>query len=148
MLQGILADGQEMEVLLPQSYTTLYQRLAAYFNALDEVTMPRLVHWDLWDGNIFIDPPTGKITGVIDFERVLWGDPLIEVIFADANPQSNAVMGFGQPLLSSEDQVRRRLLYTAYLYLIMVIECYYRRYKDHWQENWAREQLDLLLKKF
>ncbi len=148
MLKGILKDGEEIEVKLPLPYASLFQCLEAHFGALNEVKTPKLVHWDLWDGNIFIDPASTQISGVIDFERVLWGDPLIEVIFCDTNPQSNFSRGFGQDVLTSETQVRRRLLYNAYLYLIMIIECYYRRYTDGWQENWAREQLDTTLKAF
>ena len=38
-------------------------------------------------------------------------------------------------------QQRRRALYNIYLYLIMIIECYYRRYENDKQETWARGQL-------
>ena len=58
--------------------------------ALDEVQSPRLVHWDLWDGNVFVDPATAQITGISDFERSLWGDPLMEVNFG-ALPRSNRI---------------------------------------------------------
>jgi aminoglycoside phosphotransferase (APT) family kinase protein len=31
-----------------------------------EITVPRLVHTDLWPGNVFVDPRTLRITGIID----------------------------------------------------------------------------------
>ncbi|MDD6307484.1 MAG: phosphotransferase [Clostridiales bacterium] len=42
----------------------------------DAVTQPVLVHWDMWEGNIFIKD--GCITGIIDWERALWGEPLMD----------------------------------------------------------------------
>lgn len=45
----------------------------------DEVTVPRLVHWDLRAGNVLVEQE--RITGLIDFERCLWGDVRMEVGF-------------------------------------------------------------------
>lgn len=45
----------------------------------EEVTKPYLVHRNCWDGNIFVEG--GKVTGIIDWERCLWADPLLEVNF-------------------------------------------------------------------
>ena len=147
LLRGILLDGQEMEVAFPISYDGIFQQLEIHFAALDEVTTPSLVHWDLWDGNIFVDPLTKQITGLIDFERALWGDPLMEVIFGPFNPIDPFIQGYGAKLLETPNQRTRRALYNAYLYLIMVIECYYRQYTNKDQENWARGMLDGELKK-
>lgn len=143
MLDGVLADGQEIGVALPLAYDALRGRVAAAAPILDEVTAPRLVHWDLWDGNIFVDPATKRVNGIIDFERALWGDPLMEANFVFAPPAGLAAFteGYGQALLDTPAQVQRRILYNIYLYLIMVIECAYRQYETHDQENWARGRL-------
>lgn len=44
--------------------------------ALDEVTEPSLLTGDLWTVNAMMDPaaPEPLITGVLDFDRCLWGD--------------------------------------------------------------------------
>lgn len=44
---------------------------------LDEITEPRLMHGDLWTVNVLIDPAASEptITGVVDCDRVSWGDP-------------------------------------------------------------------------
>lgn len=44
---------------------------------LDEVTEPRLLHGDLWTSNIMVDADASewRITGVIDGDRTMWGDP-------------------------------------------------------------------------
>jgi len=50
--------------------------LAASAHALAAITRPTLVHNDLWPGNVMLDPATGLVRGVLDFERALFGDPL------------------------------------------------------------------------
>lgn len=47
---------------------------------LDEVTEPRLLHGDLWSLNILTDPDAVEptITGVLDYDRASWGDPLAD----------------------------------------------------------------------
>jgi aminoglycoside phosphotransferase (APT) family kinase protein len=141
LLRDVLLDGQEMQVGLPLSYEELYAHLADSFPTLDEIKTPRLVHWDLWDGNIFLDSQTQFITGIIDFERALWGDPLMEANFVFWQGSAAFLESYGMPMLDTPEKQTRRLLYNIYLWLIMVIECSYREYKNDHQEKWAREQL-------
>ncbi len=138
MVKWVLQDGLDAGVDLKIDYAEIERRMSAHYACLDEIEIPRLVHWDLWDGNIFVDPTSGQITGLIDFERVMWADPLIEGIFANLDPNSQAVLGFGSKILSSPASQMRRLLYNIYLHLIMVIECTYRHFPTPDQENWAR----------
>jgi aminoglycoside phosphotransferase (APT) family kinase protein len=43
----------------------------------DEITQPRLLHGDLWTGNVMLasGTPVPTITGVLDCDRTSWGDP-------------------------------------------------------------------------
>jgi aminoglycoside phosphotransferase (APT) family kinase protein len=123
-------------------YAEIYRRLEAQFAVLEAVQTPRLVHWDLWDGNIFVDPQTLRVSGLIDFERALWGDPLIEAVFGDIDGCQHARAGYGEDLLAAPGGRMRRRLYNIYLHLIMVIECTYRRYAAADQENWVRPILE------
>ncbi len=141
MLRNVLADGQVVGVILPVGYDALYSQLADHFDALDEVQIPRLVHWDLWDGNIFIHPETKQITGLIDFERALWADPLMEANFGAFVINPSFLEGYGEDMLTTINQQTRHTLYDVYLFLIMIVECYYRKYENNQQENWAREKL-------
>jgi aminoglycoside phosphotransferase (APT) family kinase protein len=147
MLEDVLADGAALEVRLPRSYDDLRQQLRAWSSILADVTTPQLVHWDLWDGNIFIDPASKQIAGIIDFERALWGDPLMEFQFRTLAAAPDFVTGYGRPMLETEHARQRRLLYNIYLYLIMVIECAYRQYPTQDQERWSREQLAVELER-
>jgi aminoglycoside phosphotransferase (APT) family kinase protein len=141
MLDNVLADGIDADVTLPLPYDEIRDRVSAWYPALDAVTVPQLVHWDLWDGNIFVDPNTRQINGIIDFERALWGDPLMECQFEFRGPQSAYARGYGRSMFNTEDDTIRRVLYNVYLYAIMVIECTYRRYDNDGQERWARGKL-------
>lgn len=142
MLANLLQDGLEMDVRLPLDYPVLRRRLASHYAVLDEVATPSLVHWDLWDGNIFIDPDTLHITGIIDFERALWADHLMECNFGAFGLNPAFLEGYGLALPYTPAQARRRALYNTYLYLVMVIECSSRQYPTNDQETWARAQLE------
>jgi aminoglycoside phosphotransferase (APT) family kinase protein len=142
MVEGVLQDGLDMDIDLHLPYEQIRARVQRHLGVLDEIVTPQLVHWDLWDGNIFVDPQTLRITGLIDFERALWGDPLIEGIFINIDPASSAAQGYGAELLSTPQRRMQRLLYNVYLHLIMVVECYFRHYQTQDQENWIRPILD------
>jgi aminoglycoside phosphotransferase (APT) family kinase protein len=47
---------------------------------LDQISEPRLLHGDLWRLNILLDPDAAApaITGVLDADAALWGDPLAD----------------------------------------------------------------------
>lgn len=137
MLNNLLQDGRALQVELPVPYDDLFAQMEKHFEALDEVTTPRLVHWDLWDGNVFVDPVTQKVTGVIDFERAWWGDPLAEVCFRRMDSKAAVVQGYGEDVFATPNQKRRRILYNLYLYLIMIIEHYYRQYESDDLLKWA-----------
>lgn len=49
--------------------------------------------------------------------------------------------GYGRDLLGTPAAKTRRLLYHIYLWLIMIIECTYRKYEMKDQENWIRPKL-------
>jgi len=141
MVAHVLQDGRDAGVDLPIPYDGLYTRLQSFFGVLDEVTQPVLVHWDLWDGNIFVDPETKKITGILDCERALWGDPLMEVNFGAFGVNPALIEGYGLDLLAASASKTRRTLYNIYLWLVMIIECTYRQYDTKDQENWVRLKL-------
>lgn len=42
----------------------------------------RLLHMDIWAQNILVDGD-GRLTGLVDFDRALWGDPEIEFAVLD-----------------------------------------------------------------
>lgn len=138
MIFGVLEDGEDAQVTLPISYSELQQKIELQLGVLDDVKEPQLVHWDLWDGNIFVKD--GKITGIIDFERALWGDPLMEMYFGRFNPSPSFRQGY-RLWLTEPSQQARRALYDLYLDLILFIECSYRKYENKEHIQWAYNNL-------
>lgn len=118
--------------------------LARHRAAFDEIVVARLVHWDLWAGNVFVrlDGDLPEVTGVIDFERALWADPLMEFIPGRLRDIEAYEAGYGRPLLATREARLRRLFYNAYLGLVLVIEDGPRQYADRSTVEWGRGLLD------
>lgn len=138
MISGVLADGRDADVELPVSYSKMERVIEQRLGVLDEVKEPRLIHWDLWDGNVFVKD--GVVSGIIDFERALWGDPLMEYYFGRLGRTDGFMHGYGITKLTDEEKQRRKL-YDLYLDLILVIECVYRQYTDKRHIQWTAENL-------
>ena len=141
LFEMLLRDGEAQDVSLPVDTDAVRAVVAASSIQLDEVTVPRLVLWDLWAGNVMVDAAAPAVTGFFDLERSLWGDPLMEVQFAPPGPTPAFAAGYGADLLATPGARHRRTLYTLYLHLVMGIEGAYRRYPTDPLGEWARSQL-------
>jgi len=144
IVEDVLRDGERRNVDIGWDYDVVRKTLAAHAHVLDEVREPRFIEWDLWDSNVMVRD--GRIACIIDHERALYGDPLMEAGFVasqlPAFGDSTAFMrGYGWTELTANERLRRRL-YCLHLVLIMVIETVYRGHTDTAQYDWARIQLD------
>ncbi|MEU8105877.1 aminoglycoside phosphotransferase family protein [Nonomuraea muscovyensis] len=137
MTGALLADVERYPTPLPLPPAEIAARLAAAAPALDEVTTPHLVHFDVWAGNVFLDltgPP--RIQAIIDHERAFWGDPLADfvtpTIFAELREDDPLLAGYREVTpLELTPAARVRLdLYRAYLYLILLVENGPRQYPE------------------
>jgi aminoglycoside phosphotransferase (APT) family kinase protein len=143
MAEDVLRDGERRLVDLGWDYDAVRGAITRHAGALDEVTEPRFVEWDLWDSNVMVRD--GAIVSIIDHERAFYGDPLIEGGFTAAElpafgDPAAFLRGYGRGELTEAERVRRRL-YCLYLTLIMVIETVYRGHTDTGQYDFGREQL-------
>ncbi|MBB2924501.1 aminoglycoside phosphotransferase family protein [Cellulomonas cellasea] len=158
MLGALLDDAARWGTPVPDA--DVRAALARHTDALAEVTTPVLVHGDLWAGNLFVEPATGELVGVIDTERSLWADPLYELIGADqmgTRTAPTAVLdGYasagGAFALDTAAGRTRLQLYRLYLSLVLIIEIAPRAYTGDWigphratAERLVREALDVLL---
>lgn len=118
------------------------ERDKAFF---EEVKKPCLVHWDCWDGNIFVKD--GKVTGIIDWERCLWADPLLEVNFRVHGDNIWFRKGYGKEQLTKKEY-RRALWYDIYQMILGASECEYRKYDTmdmyQWSTGILKQQFGLL----
>jgi aminoglycoside phosphotransferase (APT) family kinase protein len=134
MMDALLADAARFEADLPVTAERVRKALAACTGDLDEVRVPTLVHFDLWSGNILVDVAGGPggspvISGIIDGERSLWGDPVIDLVstalLAEIRDDADFLRGYqgsGAELPLDGSARRRLLLYRVYLGLIMTVE--------------------------
>lgn len=126
MLEAGINDAKRGNVDIKIPIDALFDFLEKDKDVFSEITEPRLVHWDLWDGNIFVKD--GEITGIIDWERCIWGDPLLEVGFRFNEMNPHFLKGYGIDSLT-EKQKRRALWYDIYLFILQSLECEYRKYE-------------------
>lgn len=78
----------------------------------------RLLHMDIWHQNIMVDK-AGRVSGLVDWDRALWGDPEIEFAVLDYCGISEPAFweGYGSdgdPRAGDESAHVRRLVYLLY----------------------------------
>jgi aminoglycoside phosphotransferase (APT) family kinase protein len=138
---GLLDDGRRKAVDLPVPYDVVEHAFEAAGPACDDVVEPVLVYWDLWDGNVIVDPATATLAGMLDLERACWADPLMESQFAPHELRPELLDAYGLIDRDSASARCRRAAYTLYLHVVMAVEGAYRQYPDDFIGDWARSQL-------
>ncbi|KAH8661397.1 hypothetical protein BGZ60DRAFT_530353 [Tricladium varicosporioides] len=140
LLEGILRDGEDMNVLLPyEGIRAHFQRLSWY---LDAVTQPRLVVLDAGsDSNIIVDrgaeeplsaPPEGvRLKGLRSWSHGVFGDPLICDAFESPGEDFLAGWQAGEKIIEDEANAGTRLLlYRCYRACVSVVVEHYRPQAD------------------
>lgn len=104
----------------------LFRRLLNIYRPhFDRPVPASLLHMDVWSQNILVDS-TGRVTGLVDLDRALWGDPEIEFAVLDYCGISEPAFwrGYGRPRDTSfSAQIRARfyLLYEVQKYIVIRI---------------------------
>ncbi|PFG41744.1 phosphotransferase family enzyme [Isoptericola jiangsuensis] len=160
MVDAVLADAVRWGVDLPAD--RLRAALRRHHDVLAAVDVPRLVHADLWPGNLLLGDDLG-VVGVLDAERALWADPLFELAGCDqlgagaVDPDvlagyraggGRADLGDGTPGDGDPDAWTRLRLCRAYVACLLAVEVVPRAYEGDWVEGYvrtARTNLDRLL---
>ena len=125
IIADLLADARDWDVPLPAGLDALAGR---HHDTLATVTRPALLHFDLWDGNVLA--ADGRLTGLVDGERFLWGDPLLDLVSPalfhriEEEPEHPFLRGYTAATgLVVDDAARTRLaLYRIHLYVLMLTE--------------------------
>ncbi len=91
-------------------FTSVYRSCESVFIDCE----PCLLHLDLWRTNILTD--SGRITGILDFDRGLYGDPELEFAVLDTYSSATEEFfeGYGRPRPCCEEAEVRRVLYLVY----------------------------------
>lgn len=138
MLMDTFLDAKDISLergVQENEVFALLKKHKAYF---DEVKTPKFVHWDLWDGNVFIKDK--QITGMIDFERAMYADPLMECAFRCFAKNKHFLEGYGKTSFTHTEEIRMRW-YDFYLFSIMSLEYDYRQYESKEGHVWALSML-------
>ena len=124
--------------------TTSGAAILKHTPSLEEIKRPCLVHWDAWNPNFFVKD--GRVTGLVDFERALWAEPLMEAQFRQlvgenvSDSISNSLRGYGKTSFTPVEEQRNHL-YALHLALVMHVECYYRNYDTDDIFNFSRQYI-------
>jgi aminoglycoside phosphotransferase (APT) family kinase protein len=136
LLDDVVASGGYTE----REAEGLRRTLDAYRETFDRPVPACLLHMDVWSQNILVDD-AGNLTGLVDLDRALWGDPEIEYAVLDYCGISEPAFwrGYGRPRDDSiEARVRQRfyLLYEVQKYIVIHLwrrndPAGAQRYKEH-----------------
>jgi aminoglycoside phosphotransferase (APT) family kinase protein len=137
---SILDDGVKKNADYGFSIAEIRKAILKHAPSLESVTTPQMVHWDAWELNFFVQD--GQVTGILDFERALWADPLMEAQFRMLafGGVPDCLQGYGKTTFTHEEDQRNHL-YTLHLALVMKTECYYRNYDTDEVSNMAKIML-------
>jgi aminoglycoside phosphotransferase (APT) family kinase protein len=138
IMDAVLEDGRRKQAEFGYPRDEIRSAVQSHTASLAAVTTPQLVHWDAWDANFFVQD--GQVTGILDFERALWADPLMEAQFrmlAFGGP-IDSLRGYGKTTFTPDEETRCHL-YTLHLALVMKTECYYREYDSDEVSNLATQ---------
>lgn len=135
MIARVLQDAEAKSVNIGYSLQDILSVLNTDRKCFDEVTKPVLVHWDMWEGNVFIHQ--GHVSGIIDWERAMWGEVFMDDRFRRHTRSIDFLRGFGKEQLT-DTEMQRIYWYDVLLYLTMMTEGAYREYQDDSQYQWVK----------
>ena len=139
LISNVLNDAEKRHVVIGISKNEILTKLSEDRDLFENIKTPTLVHWDMWEGNIFVK--NEHVSGIIDWERAMWGEPFMDDRFRYHNRHDDFLKGFGINELSQKE-LRRIYWYDILLYLTMMTEVTYREYDDDSQYQWAKPMFD------
>ncbi len=89
--------------------------LDRHLSLFDRPAPASLLHMDIWHQNILVDD-SGQVTGIVDWDRALWGDPEIEFAVLDYCGVSEPAFweGYGRERDASPAARVRQAFYLLY----------------------------------
>jgi aminoglycoside phosphotransferase (APT) family kinase protein len=115
MWNALLDDVQQAGGYSAAEADALRQLLDAHRQHLDRPVPASLLHMDVWSQNILVDE-NGTVTGIVDMDRALWGDPEIEFAVLDYCGTSEEPFweGYGKERDNSPEARIRHGFYLLY----------------------------------
>lgn len=141
LLEAGLRDAEDMLVTIP--YDSIRYYIGKHADFLEDVREPRLVALNVCDpSNVLIDEESKRVTGLVGFSNVIWGDPLMTGGIAEGTEAF--FEGLGECPMTTGGIRARLLMYTAYRAIISIVTHHYRAHLGI-NELEARRQLSYAL---
>jgi aminoglycoside phosphotransferase (APT) family kinase protein len=123
MWNALLDDVQHAGGYTQEEADHMRALLDQHRSHFDRPVPASLLHMDVWSQNILVDDK-GTLTGLVDLDRALWGDPEIEFAVLDYCGISEPAFwrGYGAPRDQSvQARIRQRfyLLYEVQKYIVI-----------------------------
>ncbi|KAI0777430.1 hypothetical protein BD413DRAFT_516566 [Trametes elegans] len=153
LMEGLLEQAQGAGIDLPYADLRVCMCRAIAFFLFDDCEVPSLISFTGDEHSTYVDfdletgAPGGEdaevaVTAFGSFSHALWGDPLLETMFL--NPSEAFVEGYGGPLITFARQKTKRLWYTIFLALVVLLQA--KKDGEPEAENekvrWASETLE------
>ena len=115
MWRKLVEDVASIGYYSPDESYALLLLFDGYSELFDRPVESSLLHMDVWAQNILVDS-SGVMTGLVDWDRALWGDPEIEFAVLDYCGMSAAPFweGYGKAREESEEASLRNVFYLLY----------------------------------
>ena len=111
--------AEPADIFTKEELDVIEQAFHRNSHVLDAITVPNLIHGDLWYGNILVDREN-RLVAIIDGDRALFGDPEFELATGWMISDS-FLEGYGKGLDPAPEAVLRRRLYKL---LLSIEDCY------------------------
>jgi aminoglycoside phosphotransferase (APT) family kinase protein len=149
MWDRLVADVAATGHYSPATRRFLHALLTEHLDLFDRPVAASLLHMDVWHQNIQV-APDGTVTGLIDWDRALWGDPEIEFAVLDYCGVSvpEFWQGYGQPRDLSPDAQVRRVFYLLYELQKYIVIRHGRNHDPAGAERYRAQVADLVQEAF
>jgi fructosamine-3-kinase len=131
MWRKLLEDIEETGLYSKSEKESLLRLLDKYLPLFNRDTPASLLHMDIWAQNILVNDTLSSLTGLVDWDRALWGDPEIEFAVLDYCGISTPSFweGYGMKRDTSHEAQMRTVFYFLYE-LQKYIVIYHGRHSD------------------
>lgn len=111
LIDDIVATGHYDAAEAKRLVALLEERLPLF----DRPVAASLLHMDIWSQNLLVDRE-GRLSGIVDWDRALWGDPEIEFAVLDYCGISRPAfwLGYGRERDTSPEAQVRQVFYLLY----------------------------------
>ncbi|KAI0328773.1 hypothetical protein GY45DRAFT_951677 [Cubamyces sp. BRFM 1775] len=150
LIEGMLEEAHGAGIALPYEDVRRALSRAIGFFLFDDCEVPSLISFTGDEESTYVDfdletgAPGGEdaevaVTSFASMSHALWGDPLLETMLL--SPSEAFVEGYGGPVIVFARQKTKRLWYTVFLSLVVLLQAKRSGESESEKVKWAQEML-------